>query len=81
MSGGAVPSLPARANRRNVYRAQILRLALTQVVRKASRSGLFSASKTARTIIRFPILIAPAKQFGWDIIGFCLPIACLINQV
>lgn len=42
---------------------------------------LISESKTARTIIMFPILIATAKQFGWDIIGFCLPMAYLINQV
>ena len=42
---------------------------------------LVSESKTARTIIMFPILIATAKQFGWDIIGFCLPMAYLINQV
>jgi anion transporter len=42
---------------------------------------LVSESKTARTIIMFPILIASAKKFGWDIIGFCLPMAFLINQV
>jgi len=42
---------------------------------------LVSESKTARTIIMFPILIATAKQFNWDIIGFCLPMAFLINQV
>jgi sodium-dependent dicarboxylate transporter 2/3/5 len=42
---------------------------------------LVSESKTARTIIMFPILIATAKKFGWDIIGFCLPMAYLINQV
>ena len=42
---------------------------------------MISESKTARTIIMFPILIATAKQFGWDIIGFCLPMAYLINQV
>ena len=42
---------------------------------------LVSESKTARTIIMFPILIATAKQFGWDVIGFCLPMAYLINQV
>ena len=56
-------------------------------VRRAWLSALFglttliSESKTARTIIMFPILIATAKQFGWDIIGFCLPMAFLINQV
>jgi sodium-dependent dicarboxylate transporter 2/3/5 len=42
---------------------------------------LISESKTARTIIMFPILIATAKEFNWDIIGFCLPMAFLINQV
>ncbi|MBX3650116.1 MAG: anion permease [Burkholderiales bacterium] len=42
---------------------------------------LISESKTARTIIMFPILIATARQFGWDIVGFCLPMAYLINQV
>ena len=42
---------------------------------------LISESKTARTIIMFPILIATAQQFGWDVIGFCLPMAFLINQV
>ena len=42
---------------------------------------LVSESKTARTIIMFPILIATAKEFGWDVIGFCLPMAFLINQV
>lgn len=42
---------------------------------------LVSESKTARTIIMFPILIATAKQWGWDIIGFCLLMAYLINQV
>jgi solute carrier family 13 (sodium-dependent dicarboxylate transporter), member 2/3/5 len=42
---------------------------------------LVSESKTARTLIMFPILIATAKSFGWDIIGFCLPMAFMINQV
>ncbi len=42
---------------------------------------LVSESKTARTIIMFPIIIGIAKQFGWNIIGFCLPMAFLINQV
>jgi hypothetical protein len=41
---------PAREPKKRHYRAQILGLALTQVVTKTSRSGLFSASKTARTI-------------------------------
>lgn len=42
---------------------------------------LISESKTARTIIMFPIMIGVAKKFGWDLIGFCLPMAFLINQV
>ena len=42
---------------------------------------LVSESKTARTIIMFPIIISIAKKFGWDVIGFCLPMAFLINQV
>ncbi|MDR3670243.1 MAG: anion permease [Holophaga sp.] len=42
---------------------------------------LINESKTARTIIMFPIMIGVAKKFGWDIIGFCLPMAFLINQV
>ena len=42
---------------------------------------LVNESKTARTIIMFPIMIATATQFGWDVVGFCLPMAFLINQV
>ncbi len=42
---------------------------------------LVSESKTARTIIMFPIMIATATKFGWDVVGFCLPMAFLINQV
>lgn len=42
---------------------------------------LVSESKTARTIIMFPIIISIAKKFGWDVIGFCLPMAFMINQV
>jgi len=42
---------------------------------------LISESKTARTVIMFPIMIAVAKLYGWDLIGFCLPIAFMINQV
>ena len=42
---------------------------------------LISESKTARTIIMFPIMIAVARKFGWDIVGFCLPMAFMINQV
>jgi anion transporter len=42
---------------------------------------LISESKTARTIIMFPIMIAVAKKFGWDVVGFCLPMAFMINQV
>ena len=50
-------------------------------------SGLFavttlvSQSKTARVIIMFPILISTARTFGWDLVGFCLPMAFMINQV
>jgi anion transporter len=42
---------------------------------------LVSESKTARTLIMFPIIIATAKSFGWDLVGFCLPMAFMINQV
>jgi anion transporter len=42
---------------------------------------LVSESKTARTIILFPVMIATATKFGWDVVGFCLPMAFLINQV
>lgn len=42
---------------------------------------LISESKTARTIIMFPVMIATAVKFGWDVVGFCLPMAFLINQV
>lgn len=42
---------------------------------------LISESKTARTIVMFPIIIATARNFGWDIVGFCLPLAFMINQV
>lgn len=42
---------------------------------------LISESKTARTIILFPVMIATATRFGWDVVGFCLPMAFLINQV
>lgn len=42
---------------------------------------LISESKTARTIIMFPVMITVAKKFGWDLVGFCLPMAFMINQV
>lgn len=42
---------------------------------------LVSESKTARTIVLFPIMISVAQRFGWNVIGFCLPMAFLINQV
>ncbi len=42
---------------------------------------LVSESKTARTIIMFPIIISIARQFNWDIIGFALPMGFMINQV
>ena len=53
----------------------------------ASLSGVFafttlvSESKTARTLILFPIIIAIAQRYNWDVIGFCLPMAFMINQV
>lgn len=46
-----------------------------------SYTTLVNESKTARTIIMFPIMIATATKFGWDVLGFCLPMAFLINQV
>ncbi|CAK7036342.1 SLC13 family permease [Saezia sanguinis] len=42
---------------------------------------LVSESKTARTIILFPIIIAIAEKYNWDLVGFCLPMAFMINQV
>lgn len=42
---------------------------------------LVSESKTARTIILFPIIITIAQRYNWDLIGFCLPMAFMINQV
>ena len=42
---------------------------------------LISESKTARTIILFPIIITIAKKFEWDLLGFCLPMCFMINQV
>lgn len=42
---------------------------------------LISESKTARTIIMFPIIISIAKKYDWDLVGFCLPMAFMINQV
>lgn len=42
---------------------------------------LISESKTARTIIMFPLMISTATKFGWDVVGFCLPMGFLINQV
>lgn len=42
---------------------------------------LISESKTARTIVMFPIIIAVARKYGWDVVGFCLPMCFLINQV
>ncbi len=44
-------------------------------------STLFNESKTARTIVMFPIIISTARTFGWDLAGFCLPMAFMINQV
>lgn len=42
---------------------------------------LISESKTARTIILFPVIISVAQKYGWDIVGFCLPMGFMINQV
>lgn len=42
---------------------------------------LVSESKTARTLILFPIIIAIAQKYDWDLVGFCLPMAFMINQV
>ncbi len=44
-------------------------------------TSLINESKTARTIIMFPIIIATAVKFKWDVVGFALPMAFLINQV
>jgi len=44
-------------------------------------SSIINQSKTARTIIMFPILISTARTFGWDLVGFCLPMGYLIGQV
>lgn len=46
-----------------------------------SITTLISESKTARTIIMFPIIITIAKRYGWDLAGFCLPMTFMINQV
>lgn len=43
--------------------------------------SIFNQSKTARTLIFFPVIIGIAQKFGWDILGFALPMAFLINQV
>jgi len=44
-------------------------------------SSILNQSKTARTMIFFPIIIGIAQKFGWDVLGFALPMAFLINQV
>ncbi|WP_147821027.1 SLC13 family permease [Salidesulfovibrio onnuriiensis] len=44
-------------------------------------SSILNQSKTARTIIFFPIIIGIAENFGWNVLGFGLPMAFLINQV
>ena len=31
--------------------------------------------------VMFPLMISTATKFGWDVVGFCLPMAFLINQV
>lgn len=43
--------------------------------------SIFNQSKTARTMIFFPIIIGIAQRYNWDIIGFALPMGFLINQV
>ncbi len=59
----------------------------TKLMVFAILSGLFgittliSESKTARTIIMFPIIVKIAQTYGWDVVGFCLPMAFMINQV
>lgn len=42
---------------------------------------LILESKTARVLIFFPVIIGIAQRFGWDILGFALPMGFLINQV
>ena len=37
--------------------------------------------KIAPIIAKMAVMIATATKFGWDVIGFCLPMAFLINQV
>lgn len=44
-------------------------------------SSLLTQSKTARTLIFFPIILQIAVKFHYDILGFALPMAFLINQV
>lgn len=43
--------------------------------------SLVNQSKTARTMIMFPLLIATAVQFGWCIVGFTLPMTVFIMTV
>ncbi len=42
---------------------------------------LILESKTARVLIFFPVIIGIAQKFGWDVLGFALPMGFLINQV
>lgn len=71
----------------NLFTAWNITVDTPKVLVFLGMSGLFgfttliSESKTARTIIMFPILIATARRFGWDLVGFCLPMAFMINQV
>ena len=44
-------------------------------------SSILTQSKTARTLIFFPIILEIARRFNYDILGFALPMAFLINQV
>ena len=43
--------------------------------------SLILESKTARVLIFFPVIIGISQRFGWDVLGFVLPMAFLINQV
>jgi anion transporter len=72
---------------RRLFEAWAISAATPKVLVFMALSGLFgittliSESKTARTIVMFPILITTAKTFGWDLVGFCLPMCFMINQV
>lgn len=44
-------------------------------------SSMLTQSKTARTLIFFPIILEIAQKFNYDVLGFALPMAFFINQV